>query len=259
MMRQAMAAQEVLRWRRGSARRDGEWIVVDVADRYDLGRAQLQAAAFALAGIRDIEDALRFANEYGLLRSARIGQEQRELFPEWQHEARSLTEVATLYIHLHRAESGDADSVAYLRSYYERSLTQHSFFPELPDRSHTGLFHVIAGHIAFTLNAGRFRVKTNVRSIMNLDHVDTAMPVHANWEFVLTAGSLSAAIHHTLADLIVAGREMRFCEDCGRVFLVRDRRQRFCNETCAARTRYYRKAQRKRGIVAAIDAAVESV
>jgi len=71
--------------------------------------------------------------------------------------------------------------------------------------------------------------------------------------------TLLQTIYLDMALLITSGVELRTCQQCGRPFVVHDKRQRFCNDVCANRARYQRRAQRERETAAAIDGEGEAV
>ena len=62
--------------------------------------------------------------------------------------------------------------------------------------------------------------------------------------------------YYELAALMIEEREFRYCIDCGRPFLVTDRRQQFDSATCSNRVRHRRwlEGKRQRESAGAVDA-----
>jgi len=212
---------------------------------------------FALAGIRSPAEARAFASRYGLLRErvsprssvdvespAELREHYRTL---WQPEIGRLLAVMNLYVDIQLALAGDVTS--------ENALREHIIELDHPNEyGLRGLQLATYGLIAELLNEGRVDVTNEVRAFgMTERGEDITVPHLA---YVTRSNTLLAVIYQSLSDLIVIERrEMRYCEDCARVFLPRTGKQRFCNDTCASRTRYHRNAQRQRESAAGIDAA----
>ena len=233
------------RWGRGFARYDDGWIVLDEVEQYAVEASEDQV--FALAGVREPADALAFVARYGMLQSAPTdARPLRERFSQWQHVASQMTETIGLVIDLREVQRGDEQAGRSLRQHYDRVAAASSFFGPLADDDEVSL-EDIADLITSTIEPYRF----GARSVL--------VPIHDGeswgWRFVVGANNLLSAIYQDLAELLVAGREMRLCAECGRPFPVTDPRRLFHSESCAYRVRRRRMLEkRKRESAGAVDA-----
>jgi len=205
-------------WRRGFAQYIDGWIVLDTMSSIPDWELAMPGrnAPFALAGVRNPNEILSFVEEYGLLRHSAHDGQAREAFVDWQEEVARLNRIMAWHI-------------ASLRGAVEGESA--------------------AREMAHMINEGRgdLVVRTNIR-------VDPDAPRGFVWQRVAQAKTLISAIYHELDELIEAERDMRYCDDCKRVFLVGDPRQQYCNVTCANRAAYHRRAARARAAANHVDA-----
>ena len=224
------------KWGRGPARLEFGAIVMDEVTPYVVESDE--ARVFALAGVRDPDDAVVFAEQYGMLHSGpRDARPLGERFFEWQQVAAQMTETISLVIELRRSQNGDASAKGLLRRYYDTVVARSSFYGPLPDGADVPLGD-IADLIALEVNGYRI----GVASVL----VATETNGSYSWRFVIGANNLLGSIYQDLAELLVSGREMRLCVECGRPFLLTDPRRLFHNEGCAYRARRRRMLERKR-------------
>jgi hypothetical protein len=81
-----------------------------------------------------------------------------------------------------------------------------------------------------------------------LDGVEEQIAVASEWEgghvgdflIAVRPPSLTGWAYHQLALLLVNRQPMQTCDECGRSFISKDRRQRFCSATCGNRARQRR-------------------
>lgn len=250
------------RWQRGNAVFENGWIIVSDLTPYPLEPGEaLEDMPFALAGVRSPAEAVAFAERYGLLREGwpldilakdkPLPPTLRERYIDWQREAGQLVAIMNLYVDLAAALNGDTAAEASLRD-----VIVDMNYPEV--KSMAFLDAGVKDVIARSLNHGREGITLDVEAFGGYQG-DIEDPEHRRIGYVARARTLIAVIYQQLTDLIIQQRTMRYCEDCGRVFLPKTGKQRFCNETCAARTRYHRKAQRERETAAPVDGANDAV
>ena len=202
-------------WTRGKARHEGDLIVLEDPEHYRLFRGK--GIPFALAGVRDPQDAVHFANTYGLLRSGRNAGEQRERFRDWQQDIDRILHAIDLYV---TSQPGsDTMDLAMLL-----------------DECLSDVRIGVIGHMAA---ADRYSLiwQSHPRDLLGF-------------------------AYYELAALMIEEREFRYCIECGRPFLVTDRRQQFDSPTCSNRVRHRRWVEGKRQRESAgvpVDAGNQSV
>jgi hypothetical protein len=57
--------------------------------------------------------------------------------------------------------------------------------------------------------------------------------------------TLKQVIYYDLWLLLTSPQEARLCQQCGKAFLIHDRRQQYCSEACAGHARYLRRKQQQ--------------
>jgi hypothetical protein len=250
-------------WVHGAASIDDDgWIVLRDLRPYAIEfGTMMRQLPFALAGVRSPAEAVAFASDWGLLRVSSPDDDSRlpgptdtirERYVDMQRDASQLANIMSLYVDLHAAINGDTAVETSLRDVVvDLGYPEPNGLERLEDM---GL-----DFIADQLNKGREGVTMDVRSL-GAFHADESDPDQQARGLAWVARSriLLGTIYQQLTYLMIDKEPMRFCQDCGRVFLPKTGKQRFCNDTCAARTRYHRKARRHRESGGAVDAGNES-
>jgi hypothetical protein len=250
-------------WIHGAASIDDDgWVVLRDLQTYPIEfGTMMRQLPFALAGVRSPAEAVAFASDWGLLRVSRPDDDSRlpgptdtirERYVDMQREAGRLASIMALYVDLHAALNGDTAVEASLRDVFvDLGYPDQSGLERLED--------MVLDFIAKQLNAGREGVTMDVRSLGSF-HADESEPdpQARGLAWISRSRILLGTIYQQLTHLMIDKETMRFCQDCSRVFLPKTGKQRFCNDTCAARTRYHRKARRQRESGDAVDAGTQS-
>lgn len=217
-------------WLRGQATYADGWLTLEKPDVYLVEHAP--DLPFTLAGIRTPAEAVKCVESSGLLRLGMDATEHRERFTDWQQTALELVETMDLYMVFRAARQGHPEGLNRLRELVARATGQPSdneAAKVVVDSAEIGL--------ADRLRRGTGQVECEIMPGVVTGH---------NLSWTVVPKTLLSVVYHQLAGLIFTDREFRYCMDCGRVFLVGNLNQRFCNNTCASRHRYHRKAERQR-------------
>jgi len=252
-------------WRRGLARHEGGEIVLDSdrAEKYLF--IPSEDVLFDLAAIRRPTDALGFVRRYGLLSSGASYNEPdedntfRESWNGWEYVALRLSELMSLYNELLLASGGDQSALEELETFWrddaeaaeERKswrgdwtdegavLLDWPGFQRVGEGIPEGLLVDTALYIAQVLNRELGKTDTRPSLDPNLHSPD-------HFRLSVSAYSLEAHAYYQLALYVATRAPLARCEDCGRLFPIRDKRQRFCSSQCGGRARYRRYAEKKR-------------
>ena len=255
-------------WLRGSARVEGDWIVLDrtSAQSYFLDEVAEEPLVTELAAIRTPREAADFASRYGLLRiGARDSGELRERWSAWEGAARRLSDILAVYRALTNALAGEQEATETLwQDLLPRILSQPvgravareggevvivSAGPQNPETD-ANLFRLAGNWLIVTINNG-LEESRELQTTMNLGQ-------KAPGEFVIAPSppTLLALAYYQAMLHLVRRDPLERCQECQRFFIVTDRRQRHCATACATRARQRRWAQRKRAGVVVEDQAV---
>lgn len=215
-------------WIRGRAdHRDG-WIIIDKPESYMIqGEKDL---AFDLAAVHDHNDALGFAGRHGLLRTGPGSEEYRELFADWERTAFKLRRVMEMYVTLGRAEQGDADAMMKLRS-FENWFVTRGYIDASVDES--ALLGKATQFLADTVREELVGVQ---QSLVATESVKLGRP--RGFAFTADSPTLVGYAYHDFARRIVNSVPMRTCVECGRAFVLEDKRQKYCSDKCSNRYRH---------------------
>ena len=177
---------------------------------------RIGTTAVALVRVRTPVEAVVFAEQFGLLRCGPGAPEFRERFLDWQREIAILAELIDNYIAVYPVVAVEDPAMNIFDSgYLPKGNAAHA------------ILHAAMGHVG-----------AGVRLYIE-DH-------RIGWQVELDPCDLLGTVYAEMAALMVNGTELRYCEDCSKVFLVEDPRQRFCNTTCNYRSRHRRMLERKR-------------
>ncbi len=176
---------------------------------------RIGTTAVALARVRTPGEAAAFAEQFGLLRCGPGAPEFRERFVDWQREIATLSGLIDDYIAVWPVVTTDDLSVNILESEY------------LP----------IANAAHTVLHANLQHVGAGVRL-----YIEDAQ---LGWKVELAPRDLLATVYSEMAAMMADGKELRYCEDCARAFLVEDPRQRFCDGSCNYRSRHRRMIEKR--------------
>jgi len=183
-----------------------------------------------LVRVADEEEALRFARRYGPLRP--LAADAREPLDTWLLEAGLLHGTLHLHADVSPARLSDPGGIAALRARWEDTM------PDVPaPRSDKALLFETTGAVVEALNRGL------EESCVRVDASGGGLRV------VHVPTSLIGLVYLQLARLVAAEDMLRRCLECGRVFPVQDKRQRYCSERHASRARLRRFREGKRVVV----------
>lgn len=211
-----------------------KWLVLDWAQavKYQLAlEAQERALVFDLANIHQPKDAVRFAEQHGLLWHGPEATDLREPFVDWWKEANDLRKTLDLCLTLRHARArivgirtlrnvlgqnrvgSDADMFAHASMLLSERVNQ-----KLADTT----IHV-AADVGAEGWAGTFRLD-----------LASASPLHH--------------AYFQLAQALLNNVQFAKCPEpvCHRFFAQTDARQHYCSPTCANRARQRRWAERAR-------------
>ena len=238
-------------WLRGPARLEGEHIVLDTrrAERYPpMATTDL---AFDLAAIRRPSDSLEFCRRYGLLWHGPDSEDYREEVSRWQDEALELTGVLQLNSAVRRAVAGDQAAVTEMRESWDPILASILDAPGVSE--HLGgtrddqLLIVASSFVATTVSEKLAGVEEGIGAAVDfIDPSGTVLGPPGAYIFTPHPQNLLGYAYHHVALLLVGREPTDVCLECGRFFLIADRRQQFCSKSCAGRARQRRWIQRRR-------------
>jgi hypothetical protein len=199
-----------------------------------------------LTNIRTASDVVRFVGSYGLLTRGPASSDLAEPFRFWKDTARGLRAIYGLHEALQRSLTDPRDSVALadLRNRVvpiTRSLAaaQLEVIPVEDVQREASLA------VAAAVIEGLAGVEERIAPASALIQEDGTSGPAGVYFLAPGAQDLVGAAYHELALLLVSRRPVRECEECSRVFAVRDQRQRFCSPRCSSRTRQRRFAHRQ--------------
>lgn len=231
-------------WVRGFALVTDGKIVLANPERYDIYHPK--DVIFAFASIQTQDDAAVFASKYGLLWHGPDSNQLWESWEDWQREIEHAYMIVRYGADLRRAMAGDVKALNDLREVWAPALAP-AF--EAPANTDSELFEQGSVWLAWALNSKLEGTQEGIAASCQLVSDETGERVGEPGWFLFSPRPphLLASMYHELALLLVNRRELRVCESCKSVFTVADRRQRFCNKSCASRARYRRWAERRAG------------
>ena len=231
-------------WLRGEATYSDGCITLDPARAHEYQPFEERDLVFDLASVSTPDDALVFVRRYGLLRHGPKEESLTERFEDWQEEVRVLRFVMRLYLDLRRAIEGDEDGIARL---WEMEPSIREYFQGAA-KSDSELFQQVSSLIAWLVSEGLDGVDERIEAASNLETGPGSGIAGPPGFFLFSAHArdLVGLAYHQLALDFVNREPMSDCAECGRFFIMEDRRQRFCTPTCAGRARYRRWSAKNR-------------
>jgi len=216
-------------WLRGPASFDGDWLVLDKQQAVEYHPYEEKGIAFALANVRTPRDAVEFIGKYGMLKHGPEDEDCREAFLEWQQEANCIQNVFFLVRALREGVRGNMELA-------ERVKPNIQYLFSAPPANERETLEQIAKTIALIINQGLNGVGQGIAA----HQVDFEVGQLGGFAFIARPHNLLGYIYHELAMLIVNQVPVNTCEGCGRVFLVKDVRQKYCSPQCSNRARFNR-------------------
>ncbi len=254
-------------WVRGKARIDGDEIVLEgsTAERYaafdpehatrllfDLGNlAKLGAIDEGTKTLRDAkivdkQRAREFAETHGLLWHGpqRVGRgEVRESLHDWFINGLYLSFGTATYSAIRRSQ--DQDSAEPVRSYL-RTLRDVGWFYRLsfPDGDND-LLEWASVQLAELISRGMADCTPTFSTAPVLKKNGEEVRGIREFRFGNEPGSLVGAANYQLASLVSRKKIVRYCEECGEMFIPDDPRQRY-HKNCGARKRQRESRQKRK-------------
>ncbi len=190
-----------------------------------------RANVFDLANIHQPKDAVRFAEQHGLLWHGPDAEDLLESFTDWWYEANDLRKILSLYLAWQQAQAGTG-SIRELRGWLGQAQGLHDADVLAQAAA------LVVERISQKLAACPMRLAAN-------------MPTNGAAETFSLGPATASPLHHVyfqLAQLLVNDVPLATCAEplCARFFDQSDRRQHYCSPTCANRARQRRWAQRAR-------------
>ena len=226
-------------WLRGPGKLEGDFIVLDRARATEYDPMETTGLVFDLAALRRPTDALPFVRQYGLLFHGPHDHEEefRESWSEWERSWGVLSFLLNVYVTLKKAVQGDVIAGHELRTNWAEVIQSQD--DDAPPTDESFYLHVTNVLAAATIS-GLEKVEVGIAAAHGL--AKDGKRLGGAGDFILTANppNLLGYAYHQLAHIMNRGEPGSRCPECGRVFIIKDRRQRFCSPQCAQRGRYRR-------------------
>lgn len=244
MRKVGRASAAGFRWLKGRARFEGGEIVLDsrTITEYQPFADKVTDYPYELAAIAEPGEAVTFARRFGLLRFGPGAEQLREPWAEWERAALQVRAILRLGVDLGDAVRGDSEAIASLRAQAER--WGHLF--EARAANDEELLSQTSVVVAQLVNEGLDDVGFGVQAEVGLKLADDTEGRPGRFTMSPRSPNLLGLIYYALALALVSRIPGRECEGCGRIFPVRDPRQRYHDPQCAQRTRYRRWAEKGR-------------
>jgi hypothetical protein len=226
-------------FRKGPARLEGDVIVVDQARGEDYSPVSHRDLVFRFARTLDPRDAIKFAREFGTLRRYDAGQpEWREPFALWQEQGADVAALLRLYRVLQKAGAGDQAARRVLfDAYWPRIAAGWSSPPETEEAIERAISAWVSKHVSERAEGASLGVEA-----ANL-YASAGRPLGVLGEFFLRirAPDLLTYIYAALAEAMAMKVPLGACQDCGQVFQLGRRQQRYCTPAHSVRARNRRR------------------
>ena len=209
-------------WLRGHATFDGEMIRLDSSTAELYTPYSASELPYELSGIQRPTEAIEFVRKYGLLWHGPGASEFDEPYADWELAIGKLQTVIAIYESLRETRVGKGNAADRLRALFDK-----------PAFSDEDILKQGAIVVAIWMSEG-------------LEGVEVRLTPDAAWEggdfsrfrYMARAETLLGYIYHHLSIVLVTRQPLAACLECMRFFVVRDPRQKYCNESCSYRSRY---------------------
>ncbi len=236
-------------WARGPARIVGDEVILDEdrAETYGIHERAKDLVFLELAQLAwgrnqlDTQAISSFVRRNGLLwhGDAEVGGgECRESLEAWRHEALVMTLTLELLTDLRK--SIRQESAAPLR----RTLVKYAdIFEDAPmDAGDQDLMDDISTFLAELISDKLQNCRMGITSSVGLD-TDPQGP--GIFLILNSPPDLMSAAYVHLAQFMADRAPIEECPGCGRVFIPRSGKQKYCSESCASTTRWHRWKQKQ--------------
>jgi hypothetical protein len=236
-------------WVRGPARIVGDEVVLDEnrAETYDIHERAKDLIFLELAelawGRNDLDPRAisSFVRRSGLLwhGAAELGSgECRESLEDWRHEALVMTLVLELWSDLRK--SIRQDSADPLR----RTLKMYQdIFVEAPmDAGDQELMNEVSINLAEIIST---KLQNCGMGLSSSVYIDTEPQGPGIFLILHNPPDLLSAAYVHLAQFMANRAPLEECSGCGRVFIPRSGKQKYCQPSCASTTRWHRWKQKQ--------------
>lgn len=268
---------EVPVWHRGPARvvpgpnPAVRFLVLDRARALPYAAVGSAEMVFDLERVTDETSAAQFVGKYGLPAMETrdfIGDAWVYPLDHFLHLANSVRTCLRVYRWLRPAIEGDPEAIAELRSLEREALDvtgragvgvqleprAEALITDLRARAtrrprsranDAELIALMAQSLTFLVNMGLVGVEERVSAAIAwpAPSREAQLPRDA-FTMSVQPRTLTGAIFHQLAAVILNRRPLTQCDRCGSLYFQEDPRQRFCTQLCADRTRRERYRQR---------------
>jgi hypothetical protein len=230
---------------RGSARREGEWIVFTCVGVDSTGLDAASRVGVDLARVQTPDQAVAFVQRYGPLRSwpdslsrwfpetiratITLGRavEIREPLQDVLQAAQQLKDFAYAAIDAKKASKGDLAARERITRHATASCGWGS--PAITGSCEAWVSLGLARELSDHLRGAR-------------THVESVAP--GQFQLRLLSDTLLGFCWANIAQVFAAKEPLGICTECARVFVVEDGRQKFCEPKCATRARFRRFKER---------------
>lgn len=252
-------------WFRGPAKRESDLIVLDGA-RAEWYEPMLEPrVGIELSRVRSPDDAVAFATRFGLLNQPRgilpgetCPAVVRQSFADFERAAENLRRILRIVHDVRAATRGDGDALARVRLDFPPTdpdadlrfttatgveiIKARDFYrvfphPELFATDDRTILLRASAWAASLLSNGLVSARPYVFDPAQLFPTSRVAP--GELRIGIIGESLLEFCYLTIAQTLTS-EPLAVCGECGRVFVVDDKRQKFCEPACAGRARLRR-------------------
>ena len=248
------------RWLRGPARLEGDTIVVDYARGTAWDPLSEPALGRELARVRTPDDAVAFAERFGLLRDGAEGIDRfpeallpgREPFQVFAEAAESLRSITRTVLDVRSAVEGDAEALLRLAARFFTSEAEPEPHPGIPDWDPPPQRIRATDDRSLLIHASHWSgwqlsiALKDTRAFIydRAERGESVSPGHLR--VGILPRTLLDACYLTLAVSLADKDPLSICMECERLFVVEDARQKFCTPKCANRSRFRKHDQKRK-------------
>lgn len=237
------------RWLRGPATATADWVELDATQAEEYSPTSQRGLFWDLQGIHVPADVPRFVERWGLLHSGHPDEQpEREPWSEWDATARRFRLILSLHARVQQALAGGDEAAEALRQLEALAGTMTSALGASREPANDlELVQQASGFVARAVDLGLADVRTGLAAAFEWTVGANDGPGEPG-AYVLTAhpADLVGHAYHEMALHLANRIPTRVCAECGTVFPVGHRRQKYCTEDCGARARYRRWQERQK-------------